>query len=84
MFRRKQVQGNMKNKLPSATLPLPGFRTDREAAEYFDTHSIADIWDQLPRARPAKLSADLAKSIRKRQKGIQREAKRLGSVTRNR
>jgi hypothetical protein len=56
----------MKNKLPPAKLPLPKFRDDKEAAEYFDTHSIADIWDQLPPAKPAKLSPALAKSIRDR------------------
>jgi predicted DNA binding CopG/RHH family protein len=56
----------MKKKLPSAKLPLPKFRSDREAAEYFDTHSIADIWDQLPPAKPAKLSAALSKSVRER------------------
>jgi hypothetical protein len=54
----------MKKKLPSAKLPLPEFRSDKEAAEYFDTRSIADIWDQLPPAKPAKLSAALSKSIR--------------------
>jgi predicted DNA binding CopG/RHH family protein len=56
----------MKKKLPSAKLPLPKFRSDKEAAEYFDSHSIADIWDQLPQAKPAKLSPALAKSIRER------------------
>jgi predicted DNA binding CopG/RHH family protein len=56
----------MKKKLPSAKLPLPKFRSDKEAAEYFDTHSIANIRDQLPAAKPAKLSAALSKSIRER------------------
>ena len=51
----------MKKKLPSAKLPLPKFRSDKGAAEYFDTHSIADIWDQLPSAKPGKLSAALSK-----------------------
>jgi predicted DNA binding CopG/RHH family protein len=56
----------MKKKLPSAKLPLPKFRSDKEAAEYFDTHSVADIWDQLPPSKPAKVSPALAKSIRER------------------
>jgi hypothetical protein len=37
----------MRKKLPSAEAPLPKFRSDEEAAEYFETHSIADVWDQL-------------------------------------
>jgi hypothetical protein len=53
-------------------MPLPKFRSDKEAAHYFDTHSIAEIWDQLPPAKPAKLSADLAKSIRVRHAAAKR------------
>jgi hypothetical protein len=75
----------MKKKLPSAKLPFPKFRSDKEASEYFDTHSIADIWDQLPAAKPAQLSAALSKSIRERHAAaIQREAKRPGSAARGR
>src|SRR6266545_478207 len=46
--------------------PLPKFRSDKEAADYFQTHSVADAWDQLPEAKPAKLSKALGKSIRER------------------
>jgi predicted DNA binding CopG/RHH family protein len=56
----------MKKTLPSARAPLPRFRSDKEAAEYFETHSIADVWDQLAAGKTAKPSARLAKSIRKR------------------
>jgi len=56
----------MKKNLAPAKRPLPKFGSDKEAAEYFDTHSIADIWDQLPAAKPPKLSPALAKSIRER------------------
>jgi predicted DNA binding CopG/RHH family protein len=56
----------MKKRLPNAKVPLPRFKSDREAAEYFDQHSVAGIWDQLPEAKPAKLSAALAKKIRER------------------
>ena len=56
----------MKKKLLSAQPPLPKFRSDKEAAQYFDTHSVADIWDQLPPSKPAKASPALAKSIRER------------------
>ena len=56
----------MKKKLSPAKLPLPKFRSDKEAAEYFETHSMAEVWDQLPAANPAKLSAALANSIRER------------------
>jgi hypothetical protein len=56
----------MKKKLASAKLPLLKFRSDKEAAEYFETHSMAEIWDQLPRAKQDRPSATLAKSIRER------------------
>jgi predicted DNA binding CopG/RHH family protein len=56
----------MKNKLPRAKAPLPKFRSDQDAAEYFDKHSVAEIWDQLSEAKPARLSAALAGKIRER------------------
>jgi predicted DNA binding CopG/RHH family protein len=56
----------MKKKLASAKIPLPEFRSDIEAAEYFETHSIADTWDQLPEGKQAKPTAALDKSIRER------------------
>ena len=54
----------MKKKLPPAKLPLPKFRSDKEAADYFQTHSVAEVWDRLPVAKPPKLSKALEKSIR--------------------
>jgi predicted DNA binding CopG/RHH family protein len=59
----------MKKKLPSAKAPLPAFQSDKEAAEYFASHSVADVWDQLPEATQAKPSAALAKSIHERHAG---------------
>src|SRR5713226_5786571 len=56
----------MKKKLPPAKTPLPKFRSDRQAAEYFETHSVADVWDQLPKGRTTRPSAALAQSIRER------------------
>lgn len=56
----------MKKKLPSATLPVPKFRSDQEAAEYFQTHSVAEVWNLLPEGKAAKPSKALAKSIRER------------------
>ena len=41
----------MKKKFPPAKLPLKRFRSDEEAADYFENHSVADIWDQLPAAK---------------------------------
>ena len=37
-----------------------------EAAEYFETHSVADVWNQLSEGKPVKPSVALAKSIRDR------------------
>ena len=56
----------MKKKLPSAKTPLPKFHSDKASAEYFETHSVAEVWDQLPQAKQAKPSAALTKSIRER------------------
>jgi hypothetical protein len=56
----------MTKKLPPAKTPLPRFRSDGEAAEYFETHSVAHVWDQLAAAKPSKPFAALANSIRER------------------
>lgn len=47
----------MKKKLTPAKMPLPKFTSDKEAAEYFEKHSVASVWDQLPEARPAVRAA---------------------------
>jgi predicted DNA binding CopG/RHH family protein len=56
----------MKKKLPAAKAPLPRFRSDKEAAEYLESHSVADVWDQLAESKQARPSAALEKSIRER------------------
>jgi predicted DNA binding CopG/RHH family protein len=56
-------------KLHPAKMPLPRFRSDRETADYFQTHSVAEAWDQLPEAKPAKPSKTLEKSIGERHAG---------------
>ena len=56
----------MKKKLSPAKSPLPKFRSDQEAADYFESHSVAGVWDRLPETRQAKPSSSLAKKIRER------------------
>jgi hypothetical protein len=56
----------MKKKLSPAKSPLPKFQSDREAAEYFESHSVAGVWNRMPEARPAKPLPALAKKIRDR------------------
>ena len=56
----------MKRNISPAKSPLPKFPSDREAAEYFESHSVAGVWDQLPEAPQAKPSAALARKIRER------------------
>jgi hypothetical protein len=56
----------MKKKLSPAESPLPAFRTDEEAAEYIEKHSIAGVWDELPEAPRAKPLPALANKIRNR------------------
>ena len=56
----------MKKKLSPAKAPLPKFQSDQEAAEYFESHSAASVWDRLPEAPSAKPLPALAKKIRDR------------------
>ncbi len=56
----------MKKRLSMATIPLPKFHSDKEAAEYFDAHSVAGVWDHLPKGQQIKLSAALSKTIKER------------------
>ena len=56
----------MKKKLSPARQPLPKFKSDKEEAEYFEGHSVASVWDQLPEARPGKMSPALTRKIRDR------------------
>ena len=56
----------MKKRLPPAKTPLPRFRSDKEAADYFQSHSVAEVWNQLSDAKPAKASKALEGSIRER------------------
>jgi hypothetical protein len=58
-----------KRKLPAAKAPLPKFDSDEAAAEYFETHAVAEVWNQLPQSEPAKPSKALEKAIRERHAG---------------
>ncbi|HKW97948.1 MAG TPA: BrnT family toxin [Bryobacteraceae bacterium] len=50
----------MTRRLNQARTPLPKFHSDREAADYFETHSVADVWDTKEIADPRLLTvADL-------------------------
>src|SRR5580658_8364094 len=55
-----------KKRLSPAKLPLPKFKSDHEAAEYFESHSVASVWEQLAETPQAKPSPALAKRIRDR------------------
>jgi hypothetical protein len=44
-----------RKKLASAKAPLPKFRSDEQAAYHFESHSVADVWSELPEATPAKI-----------------------------
>ncbi|MGA2149642.1 MAG: CopG family antitoxin [Bryobacteraceae bacterium] len=56
----------MRKKLAPAKTPLPRFRSDKEASDYFQTHSVADVWNELSEAEAAKPSKALENSIRER------------------
>ncbi len=53
-------------KLSIAKAPRPKFKSDQAAADYFDRHSVAGVWNKLSEAKPGKLSAALAKKVRER------------------
>jgi hypothetical protein len=52
--------------LTPAKAPQPKFRSEKAAADYFQTHSIGDVWNQLHEARQATLAKAVEKSIRQR------------------
>src|SRR5687768_4617915 len=56
----------MKKKLTPAKTSLPKFRSEEESADYFQTHSVGEAWDQLPEARSAKASRNREKAILER------------------
>ena len=56
----------MKKKLLPAESPLPKFRSDQETAEFFESHSVAGLWDRLSEAPQAKPARALAGKIRDR------------------
>ncbi|MDP2997606.1 MAG: hypothetical protein Q8N47_08960 [Bryobacterales bacterium] len=53
----------MRKKPSPIKAPLPRLHSDRETAEYFELHSVAEVWDRLAESQPVKLNAALAKSI---------------------
>ena len=55
----------MPNKLKPAS-ELPNFASEAEAANWFDTHDISQIWDQLLPVRPFKLPPEQRRMIRAR------------------
>jgi predicted DNA binding CopG/RHH family protein len=57
---------NMKKRLSPAKSPLPKFQSDQEAADYFESHSVAGVWEQLPKTPQVKPLPALAKKIRNR------------------
>lgn len=59
----------MQKKLTPAKTPQPKFASDKEAAEYFEKHSVAGVWDRLPEARPGKPTRALLKKIGERHAG---------------
>lgn len=79
----------MKKDLQPATTPFPKFRSDEEAADYFQKHSVARIWNQQIEDK-TKTSKALAKSIRERHEArksaisIQLDAAQIAAAKRSR
>ena len=54
----------MTRKLALATAPLPEFRSDEAAAEYFWRRTVAELWNQPTESNPAGAAKALKKAIR--------------------
>lgn len=54
-------------RMPEAKLPLPKFESEEAEAQYWETHSVAGIWQKLPRGKFTPLLPALSRSIRERQ-----------------
>jgi predicted DNA binding CopG/RHH family protein len=55
----------MKKRAPMRT-PIRKFESDEDAAKFFGTHSVAEVWDKLSKAPPAKPAPALAKLLQER------------------
>ncbi len=55
----------MAKRLQLAT-SIPKFTNNEEAANFFETHDISQVWDQLKPVRPFKLPASQVQAIRER------------------
>lgn len=66
MITARDIEVNGGYFVSPAKSPLPRFKSDQEAAAYFENHSAAGVWDQLPEAPQAKPFPALAKKIRER------------------
>jgi len=64
-LRRIRRTHDEKNSLLQSPL-CRSFKSGKEAAEYFETHSVGDVWDQLAETRQTKPSTALANAIRQR------------------
>ena len=58
-----------KARLKKGPKKLPRFRSDEEAAHFFETHSVADYWDQMGDVDEViELAPALVRRIRERMK----------------
>jgi len=60
---RRKTKPKAKKKGPE----LPAFRNDEEARRFWDTHNVADYWDQLRPIR-AQASKQLRERVKERAK----------------
>jgi hypothetical protein len=47
---------------------IPDFKSEREAADWYASHSAAEFWDELKPARPITLPPEQIQAIRDRHK----------------
>lgn len=50
------------------TMKVPKFKSEKEEAEFWDTHSIVDYFDDMQEAAPLKLSPKLKEKLEARRR----------------
>jgi len=54
------------NNLKRPKQKIPEFRSEKEAAGYFDSHSAEEFWESMEPAKPIQLPPEQSKAIRER------------------
>jgi len=62
----------MKKRIAPSKPPLPKFNSDEAAAAFFETHSVAEVWNQLQKVKSVTPSKGLDRFIQERHANAKR------------